>query len=61
LFARDVALIGAAARRRAEIRHSWDATFENLSLLYGELCGMPARSSSVVVPLRPQFNLAPSF
>lgn len=37
LFARDVAAIGAAARRRAETRHGWDATFEALTRLYGTL------------------------
>jgi alpha-1,6-mannosyltransferase len=61
LFDRDLEAIGAAARRRAVARYSWDATFESLSSLYGELCGMPARTSPVVVPLRPQLNLAPSF
>ncbi len=61
LFARDVQEIGLAARRRAEERHSWDATFENLSALYAGLCGAPPRASSVVVPLRPRMNLAPSF
>ncbi len=61
LFERDLHAIGRAARRRAVTRHSWDATFEGLSAIYGELCGAPARSTSVVVPLRPQFSLAPSF
>ncbi len=61
LFERDVEAIGQAARRRAVNRHSWDATFEGLSAIYGELCGAPARSNSNVVPLRPQFSLAPSF
>jgi len=37
LFARDVAAISAAARRRAETRHGWDATFEALTRLYGQL------------------------
>ena len=37
LFARDVAAIGAAARRRAETRHGWDATFEALTRLYAGL------------------------
>jgi alpha-1,6-mannosyltransferase len=60
LFERDLLLVGQAARRRAVTRHSWDATFEGLSALYGDLCGAPARVSNVV-PLRPQFSLAPSF
>ncbi|WP_337188840.1 glycosyltransferase [Phenylobacterium sp.] len=37
LFAREVAEVGRAARRRAEARHGWDATFEALTRLYGEL------------------------
>ncbi|HEY3695585.1 glycosyltransferase [Phenylobacterium sp.] len=37
LFARDLAALSAAARRRAEERHSWDATFEALTRLYAEL------------------------
>jgi alpha-1,6-mannosyltransferase len=37
LFARDRDALAAAARRRAETRHSWDATFEALTRLYGEL------------------------
>jgi alpha-1,6-mannosyltransferase len=37
LFARDLAAISAAARRRAETRHGWDATFEALTRLYGGL------------------------
>ena len=37
LFARDVSAIGAAARRRAETRHGWDATFEALTRLYAHL------------------------
>ena len=60
LFARDLHVIGQAARRRAVTKHSWDTTFEGLSALYGELCGAPARVSNVVT-LRPQFSLAPSF
>lgn len=38
LFARDLAALSAAARRRAEQRHSWDASFEALSRIYEELC-----------------------
>lgn len=37
LFARDLAPIKAAARRRAEQRHRWDNTFEALTRIYGEL------------------------
>jgi alpha-1,6-mannosyltransferase len=61
LFERDVHAVGQAARRRAESRHSWDATFQNLSSLYGELCGVPARSTIATTPHRPQLQLVPSF
>ena len=37
LFARDLAAISQAARRRAEQRHGWDTTFEGLTRIYGEL------------------------
>jgi len=37
LFARDLPALSAAARRRAETRHGWDATFEALARLYGHL------------------------
>ncbi|MFZ5719035.1 MAG: glycosyltransferase [Pseudomonadota bacterium] len=37
LFARDLPEISRAARRRAETRHGWDATFEALTRLYAEL------------------------
>ncbi|MFC3070935.1 glycosyltransferase [Phenylobacterium soli] len=37
LFARDVAAIRLAARKRAVARHSWDATFDGLTKLYAEL------------------------
>ena len=37
LFARDLAAVSAAARRRAETRHGWDATFEALTGLYGQV------------------------
>ncbi len=60
LFQRDLGEIAAAARRRAETRHSWDATFEALFSLYGELSGAPARRPHVIVPLRPQFSFAPA-
>jgi alpha-1,6-mannosyltransferase len=61
LFQRDVEMIGAAARRRAVERHSWDATFEALSGHYAELTGSALRVSPVVAPLRPQLALAASF
>ncbi len=60
LFERDVDALSRAARRRAEARHSWDATFEGLSTLYGELCGAPAWRSSVAAPLRAQLQLVPA-
>jgi alpha-1,6-mannosyltransferase len=37
LFARDLAAVSQAARRRAETRHGWDATFEALTRLYSSL------------------------
>ncbi len=37
LFARDLGALSAAARARAELRHSWERTFEGLTRLYGEL------------------------
>jgi alpha-1,6-mannosyltransferase len=43
LFAREVAPIAAAARRRAETRHGWDHTFEALTRIYSELIGRAAR------------------
>jgi len=37
LFARDLAALSEAARRRAETRHAWDTTFQALTSLYGDL------------------------
>jgi alpha-1,6-mannosyltransferase len=39
LFARDLAALSLAARRRAETRHGWDRTFESLTQLYSSLIG----------------------
>jgi alpha-1,6-mannosyltransferase len=39
LFARDIAAVGAAARRRAVERHGWDAVFGQLCAIYGALSG----------------------
>ena len=39
LFDRDLGALSQAARRRAEARHGWDATFEALTRLYGRLIG----------------------
>ena len=50
LFARDMAELKRAARRRAEQRHRWDNTFEGLTRLYGELVAQ--RSAVEIVPLR---------
>lgn len=50
LFARDLAQLKRAARRRAEQRHRWDNTFEGLTRLYGELVAQ--RTAAEVVPLR---------
>jgi alpha-1,6-mannosyltransferase len=42
LFARDLAVISAAARRRAVERHGWDAVFRQLCAIYGGLTGRHA-------------------
>jgi len=42
LFARDVAAVGMAARRRAAERHGWDAVFRQLCAIYGGLTGRRA-------------------
>jgi alpha-1,6-mannosyltransferase len=42
LFERDLTAVGAAARRRAVERHSWDRAFSGLSSLYASLTGAPA-------------------
>jgi alpha-1,6-mannosyltransferase len=48
LFVRDLDALKLAARRRAEIRHSWDHTFEGLTRLYVQLLGRSPRRA----PLR---------
>ena len=48
LFARDMAALKLAARRRAETRHSWDHTFEGLTRLYAQLMARQPRHA----PLR---------
>jgi alpha-1,6-mannosyltransferase len=45
LFARDLPAVSAAARRRAETRHGWDATFEALTRLYAGLIAGKARET----------------
>ncbi len=47
LFARDLDLVSQSARRRAENRHGWDATFQGLAALYGRL----ARDIAPVAPM----------
>jgi alpha-1,6-mannosyltransferase len=49
LFARDLAPIKAAARRRAEQRHRWDNTFEALTRMYGELVAGRAATAPVAM------------
>ena len=34
IFARDIAALSQAARRRAEQRHGWDTTFQGLTRIY---------------------------
>jgi len=43
LFARDREALSRAARRRAVERHGWDATFEGLMRIYGELLSQAER------------------
>jgi alpha-1,6-mannosyltransferase len=42
LFARDLASLSRAARRRACEQHGWDAVFQRLSLVYADVAGEPA-------------------
>lgn len=49
LFARDLAAIRAAARRRAVERHGWDAVFRQLCGIYGELTGRRSFGSGAQV------------
>ncbi len=42
LFARDLGALSAAARRRAEERHTWDRTFHGLMNVYGQALGSPS-------------------
>jgi alpha-1,6-mannosyltransferase len=44
LFARDLAAVSAAARRRAEERHTWDHAFRGLMRTYGEVLGKDLRA-----------------
>jgi alpha-1,6-mannosyltransferase len=39
LFSRDLHALSAAARRRAEERHTWDRAFQGLMRTYGEVLG----------------------
>jgi alpha-1,6-mannosyltransferase len=49
LFSRDLGALSLAARRRAEARHGWDRTFENLTRLYGELVAATERPRPVAL------------
>jgi alpha-1,6-mannosyltransferase len=49
LFARDMAALSLAARRRAESKHSWDATFEGLTRLYAQLIGRAPRRAPLAL------------
>ena len=49
LFARDVAALKLAARRRAETRHSWDHTFEGLTRLYARLLNAAPRHTPMAL------------
>lgn len=49
LFARDMESLSLTARRRAEQRHSWDATFDSLTRLYAQLIGRGARTAPLAL------------
>ena len=49
LFARDLAAIGLAARRRAVSRHTWDRTFEGLTRLYSQWIGRTVRQAPLAL------------
>ena len=49
LFARDIASLKIAARRRAETRHSWDHTFEGLTRIYMQLLGGAPRRTPMAL------------
>jgi alpha-1,6-mannosyltransferase len=49
LFARDIAALGRAARRRTETRHTWDRTFEGLTRLYAQLVGRSVRQAPLAL------------
>jgi alpha-1,6-mannosyltransferase len=49
LFARDIAALGAAARRRAVTRHTWDRTFEALTRLYAQWVGDGVRPAPLAL------------
>jgi alpha-1,6-mannosyltransferase len=49
LFARDVAALGIAARRRAVTRHTWDRTFEALTRLYAQWVGAGVRRAPLAL------------
>jgi alpha-1,6-mannosyltransferase len=44
LFARDLPALSAAARLRAEERHTWDRAFQGLMRTYGQVLGMDLRA-----------------
>jgi alpha-1,6-mannosyltransferase len=49
LFARDLDALSKAARRRAETRHGWAATFEGLVRLYTQLLGAAPRRAPLAL------------
>jgi alpha-1,6-mannosyltransferase len=49
LFARDLDALSKAARRRAETRHGWGATFEGLVRLYTQLLGTNPRRTPLAL------------
>jgi alpha-1,6-mannosyltransferase len=45
LFERDVRALGDAARKRIELRHSWEIAFEGLMQIYAQVSAEPAFAS----------------
>ncbi|HEY8617089.1 glycosyltransferase [Phenylobacterium sp.] len=49
LFSRDLNAVSRAARRRVEMRHGWDTTFEGLTRLYTRLLGENLRQPALAL------------
>jgi alpha-1,6-mannosyltransferase len=51
LFARDLLALSKAARERAVARHGWNAVFERLFDLYGQIASAPPRAVPIERPV----------